>query len=296
MCRLAAFPKGTPKDYAIEVFRNFESCNKDGVGVAYQKAGAFVINKAATSFSEAMAKGDVGLFDHMPYNDSWTIGHVRLKTHGDKAYENTHPFNVGRYAFVHNGMWSDYEKFRELLKDAVKYQGQTDSEIAGHILSMVGPTRFEKIVTMGGVYMGLHKSGEVHIVKTYSGELHMHCTEDEDGNADMKKPVVIASEFPREFKLVKEISSGITILNPDGTIKSSTSTFSNRPDRNWAMENYGWLEGYGNRRGQNSCEFDKDRSKVERQVVRKAVELKTDVNLWHYDPDQHIEDFIGGEL
>jgi glutamine amidotransferase len=59
------------------------------------------------------------------------VAHVRKRTVGTVAVENTHPFRSGCWVFAHNGTVEDLDHLRALAAHdrLVAVQGQTDSEI-----------------------------------------------------------------------------------------------------------------------------------------------------------------------
>jgi hypothetical protein len=106
----------------------------------------------------------------MPH-DGWTLAHLRAASHGEVEHRNTHPFVVGNFAYIHNGVWSDYEIASNLLKSfGTKFTGETDSEVAAHYMNRIGKERFIDTVGNSGVWARLHINGSVELVKT-SGDL-----------------------------------------------------------------------------------------------------------------------------
>ena len=186
MCRLAAFPPGFDRIEALEILASFENTNTDGTGSAYVKDGRFVVNKWPKPFSKVARK--YPFLGHMPY-DGWTIAHLRAASHGENKVENTHPFIVGPWAFIHNGIWSEHEIARLIFGKQVKIEGETDSEVAAHLWNLVGPKVFAEKIDFSGVFMGLHRDGELWVAKT-SGDLEV--------KALSKERVLLASEFDRE--------------------------------------------------------------------------------------------------
>lgn len=170
MCRLAAFPSFFEKRHAIKILEEFSRGNTDGTGVVYVKDGEFVNQRWPISLAKVMSK-QLPLLDHMPY-DGWTIAHLRAGTHGGNTVENTHPFIKNKWAIAHNGVWSEHALVRAALKKHVKFEGETDSEVAAEVFATVGPKQFSKIVNFGGVFLGLNLNGELWVVKT-SGDLEM---------------------------------------------------------------------------------------------------------------------------
>jgi hypothetical protein len=188
MCRIAAFPPNFSRDEAIAILANFENKNTDGTGSAYVKNGEFVIEKWAKPFNKIVKSKP--FLSHMPYNDGWTIVHLRAASHGGNRMENTHPFIIGDWAFIHNGVWSEHNLVRFALSKSVKMEGETDSEVAGHLWNIIGPKKFAQIVEFGGVFMGLHRNGKLWVAKT-SGDLEI--------KALPHKQIVLASEFNRQM-------------------------------------------------------------------------------------------------
>jgi len=187
MCRIAAFPPGFSRTEALEILANFENQNTDGTGSAYVKDGQFVIEKWAKPFSKIIRRRP--FLSHMPYNDGWTIVHLRAASHGGNKIENTHPFVVGDWAFIHNGVWSEYELVKLALSKQVQMVGETDSEVAANFWNIVGPKTFAKAVKFGGVFMGLHRNGKLWVANT-SGDLEIKALQGER--------IVLASEFNRQ--------------------------------------------------------------------------------------------------
>lgn len=186
MCRIAAFPPGFGRIEALEILANFEDRNTDGTGSAYVKDGRFVVDKWAKPFSTIIKSKP--FLAHMPY-DGWTIAHLRAASHGDNLKQNTHPFIVGPWAFIHNGVWSEYNLVKLALSKQVEFAGDTDSEVAAHLWNIIGPKKFSEEIDFGGVFMGLHRSGALWVAKT-SGDLEI--------KALKKDKVLLASEFNRQ--------------------------------------------------------------------------------------------------
>ena len=78
--------------------------------------------------------------------------------HGKNLKENTHPFVVGDWFFIHNGIWSEHELVRLAISNQVTMEGDTDSEVAAHFWNIIGPKKFAEKVDFSGVFMGLHRS------------------------------------------------------------------------------------------------------------------------------------------
>lgn len=295
MCRLAAFPPGTKKDFAVWIMEEMVGGNTDGFGVSYLKSGVFVVDKTPKSFKDLLAKGNIKQFNHMPHN-GWTIAHVRAKTHGQVEYRNTHPFVLKNYAFCHNGVFTDSDKIRKWIKyfgsDNVKWQGDTDSETVGHVLDTVGLDKVDDIITFGGVYLGLHKSGELHVYKT-SGDLEVAYLEKND-KGDLKEDgiVCLASDFPSKLKdQVKDsYSSGKMVLTPEGRIKKTTGlTFSKKYSYDWKQ---GSLYGCSS---DERCESYLGSRNVNPPAGTRTKKPGEDVVISVWNPESIIEDMCGDD-
>jgi predicted glutamine amidotransferase len=206
MCRLAAFPPNFPRMEAIELLMNFEDQNTDGTGSVYVKDGKFIVNKWAKSLTKVLTKE--AFLTHMPY-PGWTVAHLRAASHGANLKVNTHPFTMGRWAVVHNGVWSEYNIAKLALSKFVEFEGDTDSEVAAHLINIVGPKKVAEEIDFGGVFLALNIDGSLWSIKT-SGDLEM---------AVLKKGerVLIASEFDDDkYKETYEALNGWYHFDKDG--------------------------------------------------------------------------------
>jgi predicted glutamine amidotransferase len=206
MCRIACFPPLFPQDKALEILLDFEHGNTDGVGSVHVQDGEFVVNKYPKSLSRVLKK-DFSFLGHMPYN-GWTLAHLRAASHGCNADRNTHPFVMGDMALIHNGIWSEYKIAKMILNNKKEIQGETDSEIAAHVISRVGPKKFGKVVDYGGVFAMLYKNGEMWVVKT-SGDL---------AALRWKGKTLLASELDFEYRRQKNVNEGWFHFGIDGKL------------------------------------------------------------------------------
>lgn len=210
MCRLSAFPPGFKKDEALEILKDFERSNTDGVGYTYIKDGKFNIRKWPTSLSKVVNRNKNFLV-HMDGNQtSWTIVHLRAATHGHNSYENTHPFIVGGWAICHNGVWSDHKIARLVLEKTNKFYGETDSEVAANLINLIGPKKFAEEIDFGGVYLALNADGSLWAVKT-SGQLAI--SQMENGKN------ILASDFPAGYNTIEALNGWYNFDNNGAYVK-----------------------------------------------------------------------------
>ena len=286
MCRLAALPPGTTYLEAMRIAQSLEGHNTDGVGTAHVINGQFVIKKFPIPLSVAVEK-KLDLFSHLPH-DGWTIMHTRLATHGGNTDENTHPFEIGDYAFAHNGTWSDSEICRFALEGHHEFKGQTDSEVAGYFFNRFGPEVFSKRVSRGGVFLGLHRNGEIHIVKTY-GDLQVANV---DGVEFVGKPTgacIIASELTTQDvdqDLIKDVDSGVIRMNPDGTVKE----WGPEIRKTWRSGYSAYLPFADRSYSNNRSATMETKTKVERHVVNSKS-----IDFWQLDPSNYLCDMLGDD-
>jgi predicted glutamine amidotransferase len=192
MCRLSAFPPRFPQEKALEILLEMMGTkNIDGAGFSYVGAdGNFVCKKWPTSLEKLMEKGTPFL-EHMAGegHNGWTIAHLRAASHGVIASKNTHPFIINdQWAFAQNGTWNDYNIVKLALSKTVKFEGETDTEVAGHLFAIGGAREFCQTMNTAGVFLGLRKDGALYVVKT-SGLLEFN--EFKDGtflaSSDLKR-------------------------------------------------------------------------------------------------------------
>lgn len=108
----------------------------DGWGVAYYVGGApHVVKSAGKAFQDSLFERVSGVV-----SSQTVVAHIRKSTQGEKTILNTHPFQFGKWIFVHNGNIKDFDLYKERLRAMVGAQfkpyilGQTDSEILFFIL------------------------------------------------------------------------------------------------------------------------------------------------------------------
>ena len=242
MCRIEAFPPNFPREEAISILSNFENKNTDGTGSAYVKPnGEFVVDKWAKSLGWVI-NNRRSFLSHMPYNKGWTIVHLRAASHGKNTKDNTHPFVVGPWAFIHNGIWSEYNLVKLAMSKSAKIVGETDSEVAANFWNIIGPKKFSEVITYSGVFMGLHKSGHLWIAKT-NGDLEIQALK--------RKQVLLVSELnPSQYESRVDALNGWYHFNSEGHYVSHKENSNN------------WSSGYPYSGGISSCSSALSNSKT----------------------------------
>lgn len=108
----------------------------DGWGVSYYVGGTpHIVKSASSAFADS-------LFHHVSgvVSSQTVVAHLRKATVGDLNIINTHPFQYGRWVFVHNGNIKNFKNHREKLLGYVDKElrhyilGSSDSELIFYLL------------------------------------------------------------------------------------------------------------------------------------------------------------------
>ena len=136
MCRifgsLSLHPEGVARAVLLaeNALRVQSREHPDGWGVAWYVAGAPTVVRSLEP-----AHADASFEDAFEAAQSQAvIAHVRKASVGGITLENTHPFEHGRWVFVHNGTLPDWERAQPLVEAQLDpalrrgLRGETDSE------------------------------------------------------------------------------------------------------------------------------------------------------------------------
>jgi hypothetical protein len=97
MCLIISAPKGSmiPR----EILEDATDRNDDGWGLMYHDGRKIVTEKSHQPNAEA-------IYDLTKNNPHQTVVHLRMTTHGDNTFANTHPFEIveNRLYMMHNGI------------------------------------------------------------------------------------------------------------------------------------------------------------------------------------------------
>lgn len=136
MCQLLGLSsnKEVDIDLSLKEFRHRGKSNFHGWGFAFYSNGEWEVIKEPRSLANENIESEL-----FKFRSKIIIGHVRLATCGVKNHKNTHPFNIGKWVFVHNGTVSQIMKKNEFKLNTFKPLGETDSEYAFcYLLEKIG--------------------------------------------------------------------------------------------------------------------------------------------------------------
>jgi predicted glutamine amidotransferase len=211
----------------LDILHRFLGNNTDGIGAVFVKDGKFNVMKAPASLPDLLqSEKGKDFLSHMPYN-GWTIAHLRMASQGANKIENTHPFIINDWGIVHNGHWSDFKIAKLAMSKSREFKGETDSEVAGNLIDILGPQKFAEEISFGGVYLGLRREGDLWAIKTStSGDLEMF--------KRTNGTYLLASKFdPTKYQKSFEAKAGCHHFAADGTfIESIEKTYSYQGSNN----------------------------------------------------------------
>jgi glucosamine--fructose-6-phosphate aminotransferase (isomerizing) len=115
----------------LEALRRLEYRGYDSAGIATLVDGTIERRRSPGKLSQLDA-----VLHKQPLPGRTGIGHTRWATHGAPTTINAHPHANARVAIVHNGIIENFRELRsELLAKGHKFESETDSEVAVHLIA-----------------------------------------------------------------------------------------------------------------------------------------------------------------
>jgi glucosamine--fructose-6-phosphate aminotransferase (isomerizing) len=115
----------------LDALRRLEYRGYDSAGIATLVNGKIERRRSPGKLSKLDA-----VLQKEPLSGHTGIGHTRWATHGAPTETNAHPHATARVAIVHNGIIENFRELREeLTKRGHKFESQTDSEVAAHLIT-----------------------------------------------------------------------------------------------------------------------------------------------------------------
>jgi glutamine---fructose-6-phosphate transaminase (isomerizing) len=133
MCGVIGYVgNSTTPVFLFNGLRRLEYRGYDSAGIAMLTPSEIKIVKAEGKLRELEKK-----LDQLPQNATIGIGHTRWATHGKPSELNAHPHQSGSFVLLHNGIIENHTDIRnKLISLGYKFQSETDTEVAVHLLNM----------------------------------------------------------------------------------------------------------------------------------------------------------------
>ena len=163
MCGIVGYvgPKNaTP--ILVDGLRRLEYRGYDSAGIAVVSGDLIERRRAPGKLRNLEA-----VLEATPVKGSIGIGHTRWATHGRPSEENAHPHadSSGRLVVVHNGIIENYMELKErLVKDGVRFETETDTEVVAHLVASYYEGSLERAVARAtGELRGIYSLVLMHM-------------------------------------------------------------------------------------------------------------------------------------
>src|ERR1700761_7701112 len=132
MCGIVGIAgRGEAAPLILEALKRLEYRGYDSAGIATLVGGKIERRRSPGKLSKLEA-----VLKDQPLPGKTGIGHTRWATHGAPTESNAHPHATARVAIVHNGIIENFRELREeLIARGHKFESQTDSEVAAHLIT-----------------------------------------------------------------------------------------------------------------------------------------------------------------
>lgn len=148
MCGIIAYIGKKPIDkILINGLKKMEYRGYDSAGICLAEKDKLIVIKKRGEVS--LLEKELKKNNFKNNNIKLGIAHTRWATHGAPSEKNAHPHLDldKKIAIVHNGIIENYNSLKEILiKDGVKIQSETDSEIIAHLIAKFYSGNLKKAV------------------------------------------------------------------------------------------------------------------------------------------------------